>query len=101
MPGQLLRHEDGSVLSTGATKGHHEVFETTPLIRADTGVHEGHGIRQKLVNAFLPVEIVDHRFSSAREVPETFLPPGIGETAAIEDKSAAVARLVVGQATME
>ena len=49
---------------------------------------------QKLVHAFLLVEIFDHRRVFAGERAEPLFAAGIGQAAGIEDESAAVARFI-------
>src|SRR3989441_5023956 len=98
---QLLREIDGAMLAAGAAKGDHQIFEAALLITADAGVHQRQDTREKLVHAFLLIEIVDDRGVFASQSFEALFASWIGEAAAIEDESAAVSGLVCWQAAMK
>src|SRR5262245_37716214 len=100
-PGQalceLFRKIDGSVLSTGAAKGNHEVFKTTPLVRCDARVYERHHAREKLVDAVMLLEILDDCRVTTRQILVSLLASGIRKRAGIENKSAAVSAFIIRQ----
>src|ERR1019366_8977305 len=98
---QLLRQIDRSVLAAGTTERSHQVLEPAVLIRADACVHQRHDAGEKLMHALLPIEIVDYQLVFAGEGLEAFFAPGIRETAAIENESAAISGLVLRQAPVK
>lgn len=89
--GQLLGEIDGAMLASGAAEGDHEIFEAAGLIAGDAGVHEREDAGEKLMDAFLLIEIVDYGSVLAGERFEAVFAAGIGEAAAIENEAAAVA----------
>src|SRR5713101_5796058 len=95
--GQLLGEENGAVLATGAAERNHQIFEAATLIFAHAGVHERENTGEKLMHAFLLIEIVDDRDVFASEGLEALFAAGIGEAAAIENKAAAVPVFVLRQ----
>ena len=77
------------------------MLEAAALICAHAGVHQRYGAGKKLVHAFLLIEIVDDRRVFAGEGFEALFASGIGEAAAIENESAAISGLVLGQASVK
>ena len=95
--GELFGEIDGAMLAAGAAEGDHEMFEAAPAIGGDAGVDEGEDAGEKLVNAFLLIEIVDDGCVFAGERFEALFAAGIGEAAAVENETAAVAGFVLGK----
>ena len=100
-PGKLLREEDGTMLTAGAAEGNHQIFEAALLIIADARIHECQNAGEKLVNAFLLIEVVDDGSILAGESFEALFAAGIGEAAAVEDETAAVAGFILRKALMK
>src|SRR5208337_4104523 len=98
---QLLRQIDRAMLTAGAPERHHQVLEAAAPISAHTRVHQRHDTGEKLLHALLLVEIVDDGCVFAGESLEALFASGIGEAAAIEDESAAIASLVLRQAPVK
>src|SRR5215475_3694856 len=88
---ELFGEINGAVLATGAAERDHQTLEAARLVIGDAGVHERINGREELVNAFLLVEIFHDRSVLAGELLEFFFATGIGEAAAIENETAAVA----------
>ncbi len=95
--GQLLGEENGAVLAASAAKRDHQILEAALLIIADARIHQRQDTGEKLMHAFLLVEIVDHGGIFTSERLEALLAAGIGEAAAIENESAAVPAFVLRQ----
>src|SRR5882762_4206198 len=89
------------MLAAGAAERDHQVLEAALLIAGEARIHQGVNAGQELVHAFLLIEIVDDRSVLAGESLEALFAARIGEAAAIEDKSAAVAAFVLGQTLMK
>src|SRR5437899_3237978 len=98
MPGQLLGQKYRTMLASGAPKCNGQTLEAARLIVADACIHQRRGVGQILMHALLLVEIVDHRTVFAGKGLEALLASGIGKTADVEDKSAAVSCLVFWRA---
>src|ERR1700691_255411 len=98
---QLLGQIYRAMLTAGTSERDHQVFEATTCISADTGFHQGAGAGEKLVDALLRIEIVDHSGVFAGKTLEALFAPGIRETAAIENESTTVSSLVLGQAAVK
>ncbi len=98
---ELFGEEHGTVLASGAAERDHEAFETARLVVADAGVHERINRSEKLVNAFLLVQIFDDRSVFAGEFLESFFTARIGEAATIEHESATIATFIFRQFAMK
>ena len=98
---QLLRQINGAMLPAGAAERHHQVLKAAPLILAHAGVHQRQDTGQKLVHALLLIQIVDDRSVFAGEGLEALFAAGIGQAAAIENKSAAIPGLILRPAAMK
>src|ERR1019366_7538273 len=98
---QLLREIHRAMLAAGAAERHHQVLEAAALIRAHACVHQRHCTSEKLVHALVLIEIVDDRRVFTGEGFEALFSAGIGEAAAIENEAAAIASVVLRQATMK
>src|SRR5262245_1896275 len=94
VPGQPLGKEHGTMLSTGAAERHHQTLETAALIGADTGIHQSKDICPKVMHCRLVVQVLDHWRILPRQLLVTFFPARIRKGTAIEDKSAAMPRLI-------
>src|SRR5713101_3022233 len=99
--GQLLRKIDRAMLTAGAAEGHHQVLEAALLIIVHAGIHQRDDAREKLVNAFLLVQIVDDRSVFARQGLEAIFAPGIRKAADIENESPAVPGIILRQAPVK
>ena len=67
------------------------MFEAALAIGGDAGVDEGEDAGEKLVHAFLLIEVVDDGGVFAGEGFEALFAAGIGEAATVENEAAAVA----------
>src|SRR6267142_1283134 len=85
------------MLAAGAAERNHQILEAALLIVVDARIHQRQDAGEKLMNAFLLIEIVDHRGVFAGESLEALFAAGIREAAAIEDEPAAISRLVFRQ----
>ena len=56
---QMLREIDRAVLAAGAAERDHQVGEAALTIVGDAGIDKRGGVREKLVDARLAIEIVD------------------------------------------
>ena len=63
----LLRQIHGAMLSTRAAKRNHQILEAAALIFEHAGIHQRKGAGEKLVDALLLVEVLDHRSVLAGE----------------------------------
>ena len=97
----LLREIDGAMLAAGASERNHQMLEAALLVGADAAIHERHHTGEKLMHALLLLEIFDDRRVFAGERFEAIFSARIRKAASIEDKSAAIAAVVFGQAAME
>src|SRR5579864_4751655 len=86
------------MLAASAAERDHQVLKTAPLILAHAGIHERLGAAEKLMHTFLMIEILDDGSILSGKRFEALFASGIRKTAAIENKSAAVAAFVLGQA---
>ena len=98
---QLFGEENGAMLAAGAAERDHQIFEATLLIVADARIHQRQDASEKLMHAFLLIEVVDHRGIFTRKCLKALFASGIREAAAIENESAAVAAFVLGQALVK
>src|SRR3979490_1174311 len=94
-PGQqtfryLLGEENGAMLAAGAAERNHQIFEAALLIVVDARVHQRQDTSEKLMDAFLLIEIVDHRGVFAGESLEALFASRIREAPAIENEPAAI-----------
>lgn len=64
---ELFAKIDRAVLATGATKGHHQVFEAAPLIVFDGRIDQAKHTGKELMHALLLMQIVYDRRVPARE----------------------------------
>src|SRR5205085_12408901 len=83
---QLLRKKYRAMLPACAAERHHQIFEAALLISGDACIHQRKNAGEKLVHAFLLIEIVDHRSIFPRQFLKALLASGIGKAAAIENK---------------
>src|ERR1700738_1340238 len=95
--GQIYR----AVLAAGAAEGNHQTLEAAALILTHAGIHQRKDAGQKLVHAFLLIQIIDHRRVLARERAEALFAARIGKAATIENKSAAMPSLILGPAAVK
>ena len=98
---ELFGEIDGAVLAARAAERDHETLEAAGLVIGDAGVDERINGSQKLVNAFLLIQIFNDGRISASEFLEFFFATRIGKAAAIEDKAATVSAFVFGEFTMK
>src|SRR5208283_765676 len=98
---QLFRQIYRAVLPAGSTERYHQTLEAAPLISAHAGIHQRHDAREELMYAFLLIEIIDYRRVFACESSEVLFPSGIRDATGIENKSATMPRLIIGQPTVK
>src|SRR3982075_296841 len=84
------------MLAAGAAERHHQTLEAPPLVVFHAGVHQRHHAGEELVNVLLLIKVIDHRGILAGESLEALFAPGIGQTPAIEDESAAISAVILG-----
>src|SRR5579859_2974226 len=94
MFGQALGQVNRAMLAAGAAKRYHQALETAAMIIAYAGVDQRHCAGEELMHALLLVEILDHRGVFAGEVLEALFASWIGNTAGIENESAAMSAVV-------
>src|SRR6266403_5062062 len=82
------------MLAAGAAKRNHHVFEAALLIAVDARIHQRQDAGEKLMHAFLLIEIVDHRGVFAGKSLEALFASRIREAAAIENEPAAISRFI-------
>ena len=97
----LLRKIDRAMLASGASERHHQILKSAALVIVHAGVHQRHDAGQILMDAFLLVEVVDHRRVPARQRLEALFAAGIRQAAPVKDKAAAVPALIFRQAAMK
>src|SRR5882762_5977417 len=85
------------MLAAGAAERNHQIFEAALLIVVDARVHQRQDTSEKLMDAFLLIEIVDHRGVFAGESLEALFASRIREAPAIENEPAAISRLIFRQ----
>src|SRR5690348_18142222 len=84
--GQLIGEIGRAMLTSGAPKGDHQVVKAAALIVAQAGIHQRSGTAQKLVDALLPAEIIDHQRIFSRERLEPLFASWIGQASTVENK---------------
>src|SRR6266404_4999331 len=82
------------MLAAGAVECNHQIFAAALLIAADARIHQRQDAGEKLMHAFLLIEIVDHRGVFAGEGLETLFASRIREAPAIENEPAAISRFI-------
>src|SRR6266850_6169284 len=82
------------MLAAGAAERDHQIFEAALLIAADARIHQRQDAGEKLMHAFLLIEIVDHRRVFAGESLEALFASRIREAPAIENEPAAISRFI-------
>src|SRR5882672_1701290 len=82
------------MLAAGAAERNHQIFEAALLIVVDARIHQRQDAGEKLMNAFLLIEIVDHRGVFTGESLEALFASRIREAAAIENEPAAISRFI-------
>src|SRR6267142_4203877 len=98
---QLLGEENGAMLAAGAAERNHQIFEAALLVVVDARIHQRQDAGEKLMHAFLLIEIVDHRGVFAGESLEALFASRIREAPAIENEPAAISRLIFRQVVMK
>ena|ERR1700721_1631495 len=88
---QVLREINRTVLASGAAERDHQAGEAALAISRDAGIDQRGGVREKLADARLAIEIVDDGRVAAGECSKFLFSAGIGQAAGIEDESAAIA----------
>src|SRR2546423_807485 len=89
------------MLPACAAERHHQIFEAALLIGGDACIHQRKNAGEKLVHAFLLIEVVDHRSIFPRQFLKALLASGIGKAAAIENKAPAVTAFVFRHTAMK
>src|SRR6266404_6373310 len=89
------------MLTARAAKRDHQILETSTLIAAHARIHQRRDVRQKLVNALLLAQIVDHRRIPARKRLELLFAPRIRQTSSVKNKAAAISSVVRRQAAVK
>src|SRR5882724_4215400 len=85
------------MLAAGAAERNHQILEAALLIAIDARIHQRQDAGEKLMHAFLLIEIVDHRGVFAGESLEALFASRIREAAAIENEPAAISRFIFRQ----
>src|SRR5229473_5892330 len=85
------------MLAAGAAERNHQIFEAALLIVVDARIHQRQDASEKLMHAFLLIEIVDDRGIFTRESLKALFASRIREAPAIEDEPAAISRLIFRQ----
>src|SRR5262249_46355708 len=101
MVSELFREIHRPVLSAGAAKRHHQIFEAAALVGTDTRIHKRRNVCEELMCCLLLKEVLDDRRVLPGQVPVTLFPPRIRYVAAIEHKAAAVPGLVLWMQSMK
>src|SRR5687767_12004627 len=94
VPGHLLSHEYRTMLPACAAEGHHEVLETSALIRTDARIHQRHCVGEKLMDALFLVQVLDNGRVLASETLEPHFTARIRKASTVEDEPATVPRLI-------
>src|ERR1700678_3947156 len=98
---QLLSQIERAMLASSTTERHHQALKPAPLIFIHASIHKRHHACQKLMDALLLIQVLDHRSVPSGECFESFLPPRVWQATAVEDKTAAMPAIVFGHAAME
>src|SRR5215475_15322185 len=98
---QLFGEVDGAVLAARTAERDHEVLESAALVLLDAAIDQRENAREKLMHAFLLIQVLDDRRVASGESFELFLATGVGKTAAVENEAAAGSGLVFGPATVK
>src|ERR1051326_9413647 len=89
------------MLSAGAPKRHHQVFEAAFLVIIHAGINKGPDISKILVDAFVLRQVIDHQSVFAREISVALFAPGIRQAAQVANESAAVSGIICRETLME
>src|SRR5450432_2059635 len=98
---ELFREIDRTMLPAGTAERNHQVFEAALPIVANAGIDQRQNTGQKLMHAFLLVEIVDHGRVFPSQSFEALFASGIRQAAPVKSKSTAVASFVFRQSAMK
>src|SRR5216110_2388549 len=85
------------MLAGGASERDHQVLEPTTLISADARIHQRLSVRQKLMHAWLFIQIFDYGSIFSRELFKTLFTTGIGQAPPVKDEATAISRLIFRQ----
>ena len=96
--GKLLGAIDGAVLAAGAAEGDLEGGETALGVFVDALCDKGFGVVEEAVDGGFALEELDHGAVAACDGLVLGIAARVGEGAAVEDESAAVAGGVDGEA---
>src|SRR6266850_2173163 len=89
------------MLAAGAAERNHQIFEAALLVAVDARIHQRQDAGEKLMHAFLLIEIVDHRGVLAGKGLEALFASRIRKAPAIENEPAAISRLIFRQVVMK
>src|ERR1700676_940993 len=89
------------MLPAGAAEGNHQVLKSALPVTVHTGIRERHHAGEKLVHAFLLIEVVDHRCVFSGQRLEARFAAGVRQAAAIEDEASPVSALVLRQTAVK
>ena len=98
---ELLGQENGAVLAAGAAERDHQTLESAELIIIYAGIHKRIDRGEELVNAFLLIQILDHRRVLAGQVAEALFSSWIRQASAVKNEAATVSAVVAGHFAME
>jgi len=98
--GELLGAVDGSVLAAGAAEGYAEVGEVTLEVFVDALADDGFSVVEESSHSFLTLQELYHGTVFAGIGLVLRVAPGVGQRAAVEDMSAAVAGTVLRKALL-
>src|SRR5690348_17644544 len=87
---KLFGEIHGPMLSAGASKRDHQIFEAAALVGVHTGVHKRCNVCEELMRRRLLLKVFDNRRVLPRQASVALFPPGIRYASAIEDKAATV-----------
>ena len=99
--GDALGEEHGSMLSTGAAEGDHQVVEMPFQVVVDALSYDGFHMVEKHMGLWFFLEVFDYFAVASRLGFELWLTSWVGQRAAVEHEAAAVAAEVVGIAFPE
>src|SRR5579863_1618716 len=98
---QLLRQIDRAMLAAGATERNHQAGESARTVCSHAGINQRGGVRKKLVDALMPIEILNDARVPAGESTEFYFATRIGKATRVENEAAAVARFILRHGMVE
>src|ERR1700688_4305324 len=98
---QLFRKINRAMLATGAAERNHQVFKSSLVVAVYAGIDQRHHTGEKLMHAFLLIEIFNHRSFLAGKRLKALFTARIRQAPSIENKSAAMTRFVLRRSLMK